>query len=1013
MARRGGATGAALQPLSLRVLGSVAIERGGERLELPPSKKTRALLGYLLVEGREQTREHLCSLFWDLPDDPRGALRWSLSRLRPLLDTPGRQRVVADREQVRIDPAGALVDLRAAEALRAKGFAQASVEELRETAALFRGELLEGLELGDAFRFQAWCTARREEARRLHAEVLRALVARLAGAPEEALHAARRLVELEPTDESAHRRVMELLGRLNRTREAIAQYDALREILRTTAAGNPSLETEQVRRGLGSAAPAPPSPRGKEPAHLPAQAALVGRAAECAQLEAAAGVILLVGEPGIGKTRLLEELAARSREPVLLGRCYEAEQARPYGCMIEALRASGLAARAGEVLRRDLGALLTELAPPLEGLDRARLFDAVAALLRENAPLRLLLDDVQWMDEASAALAHYLARTAPGVRLVLAARAGELADNAAALRLLRALRHEQSLVELRVGPLGAKAIADLLRGGGIAADPKEVHAQSAGNPLLALELGRALAEGHALSGGLWEALEQRIDALEEGAQSLLGWAAALGGAVQPALLARATGRPEAEIVESVALLERRGLLRFRTGGAIDFAHDLMREAALRRIPTARRRLLHAALARSLQDLPGLAGTVARQALLGGEDALAVRASVVAAQEAMRVFAGQEALAIAQQALPLLSALPRKERLRAHLELLEVCLHSDRREERLERVARELSRLVLEAEASGLSDVVADGLQALSVAQYFREDEQEALTGSLRGAEVARSEKDPLRRARALAQAGRCLAQLERDLEQAAKLLDEAAAAAQSARAVVLDIEVGRGFVCCFNGEDAAAREHLRAAADGAHEAGDHWRETEALFALCRLALERGEAAEALRAAEAVLPVAQRMPEGDEPAIARGLLALARMLDAQQRGESDSQADALFFSAADELRRNEARWRLAQLLLLRADLDFAAGRFDQASALAQEVRGLGGEFTVQMRHGRAHVLEAELALVRGDAACAREHLTSALTAPGSIGARLRARISAAAARAGFKPGGPHAEVRGGA
>src|SRR5713226_3757867 len=85
----------ALLPLSLRVLGSVAIERGGERLELPPSKKTRALLGYLLVEGREQTREHLCSLFWDLPDDPRGALRWSLSRLRPLLDLPGRQRVVA------------------------------------------------------------------------------------------------------------------------------------------------------------------------------------------------------------------------------------------------------------------------------------------------------------------------------------------------------------------------------------------------------------------------------------------------------------------------------------------------------------------------------------------------------------------------------------------------------------------------------------------------------------------------------------------------------------------------------------------------------------------------------------------------------------------------------------------------------------------------------------------------------------------------------------------------------
>ena len=99
--RTGGSHTTARQPLTLRVLGSVSVERGGERLDLPPSKKTRALLGYLLIEGREQTREHLCSLFWDLPDDPRGALRWSLSRLRPLLDEQGGQRIVADRERVR------------------------------------------------------------------------------------------------------------------------------------------------------------------------------------------------------------------------------------------------------------------------------------------------------------------------------------------------------------------------------------------------------------------------------------------------------------------------------------------------------------------------------------------------------------------------------------------------------------------------------------------------------------------------------------------------------------------------------------------------------------------------------------------------------------------------------------------------------------------------------------------------------------------------------------------------
>ena len=133
--RTGGSHTTARQPLTLRVLGSVSVERGGERLDLPPSKKTRALLGYLLIEGREQTREHLCSLFWDLPDDPRGALRWSLSRLRPLLDEQGGQRIVADRERVRIDPGTAVVDLRAAEALEAKGLDRASIADLREAAA--------------------------------------------------------------------------------------------------------------------------------------------------------------------------------------------------------------------------------------------------------------------------------------------------------------------------------------------------------------------------------------------------------------------------------------------------------------------------------------------------------------------------------------------------------------------------------------------------------------------------------------------------------------------------------------------------------------------------------------------------------------------------------------------------------------------------------------------------------------------------------------------------------------
>jgi len=987
--------------LLVRVLGSVCVERDGQRLPLPPSKKTRALLGYLLVEEREQTREHLCSLFWDVPDDPRGALRWSLSRLRPLLDDPGCARVEADRERVRIDLAGARLDLKVAQSL---SLAEAGVAELRRAAELFRGDLLEGLELCDAFRFQAWCTARREEARALHARVLRALVSRLEGQPEEALAPARKLVELLPADEEAHRGVMGLLHKLGRQKEAVAQYDALREILRATSGARPSAGTEQLRRSLGT--PQPPSPAAR-PAPPPA-APLVGRGKERARIEAASAVALLLGEPGIGKTRLLEEICRAAPGQVLSGRCYEAEQSRPYGCIIEALRASGLAAEASETVRRDLAALLTELAPPPSGLDRARLFDAVSALFRERGPILLLLDDVHWIDEAGAALVHYLTRSAPGSKVVLAAREGELWDNGAALRLWRELRRERAIEEVRLLPLPQAEIAELMRSRRIRADAAVVHAQSAGNPLWALELGRALAEGKPpLGGELLEALEQRLDALDPASQSLAAWTAALGSAAEPALLARVTGRPEAEIVDQLSHLERLGLARM-AGRGWDFAHDLIREAALKRLSPARRKLLHASLARTLWESGQLAGAAARQAALGGEDELAVWASIEAGKQALRVFAGQEALSFANQASTLLPSLRGPDRLRAQLEVLQIRARADRRAERLEEAVAELGKLVLDAEASGASDLVAEALHLLSWAQYYREEEASAIHVSLRSVEVARSDPDPTIRARALAQAGRCLAQIESDADQTRKLLEEASAAAQSARVVVLDLPLGRGLLAVFLGEDEQARAHLESAARLALEAGDMWRHAQASFGLCMLALDRHEGEEALRVASATLPAVERMPEGDEPAMGRAFVALARLLTS--RG-GDGEADALFARAVDELRASEARWRASQVLILRGELELWLGRLPRAEEAARQIVSLGNDGAIQMRQGRAQVLMAELALAREDGATAREHLGRALRAPGGIGVRLRARIAAASARATALGGGDgHAEIR---
>src|SRR4051795_558697 len=117
--------------LTVRLLGELTVLRDGEVLPLPPSKKTRALLGYLVATGRPQRREKLCTLLWEVPDDPRGALRWSLSKLRGLVDEPdGPARILADREMVGWVPEGAQCDLRHLRELCARSLDGATTDVL-------------------------------------------------------------------------------------------------------------------------------------------------------------------------------------------------------------------------------------------------------------------------------------------------------------------------------------------------------------------------------------------------------------------------------------------------------------------------------------------------------------------------------------------------------------------------------------------------------------------------------------------------------------------------------------------------------------------------------------------------------------------------------------------------------------------------------------------------------------------------------------------------------------------
>jgi len=223
--------------LHLRLLGEVEVARDGESIPLPPSKKTRALLAYLAATRQPHRRERLCSLLWEIPDDPRGALRWSLSRLRSVVDEPAITRIVATRDSVAFDPIEAEVDLHAVQQISADDLKVLPVTRLEAVAHSFRGEFLEGIDLPDLHDFQSWCLAERENARRQQVRILSALVERLADRPAEALPHARQLVQADPLSEVARGRLLELLMVLGRRSEAEQHFESAVRIFRDVGPG--------------------------------------------------------------------------------------------------------------------------------------------------------------------------------------------------------------------------------------------------------------------------------------------------------------------------------------------------------------------------------------------------------------------------------------------------------------------------------------------------------------------------------------------------------------------------------------------------------------------------------------------------------------------------------------------------------------------------------------------------------------------------------------------------------
>jgi DNA-binding SARP family transcriptional activator/tetratricopeptide (TPR) repeat protein len=203
--------------LEVRLLGPMTVSRGGVALSLPPSRKVRALFAYLALTPHPVTRSRLCDLLWDVPQDPRGELRWCLSKIRSLVDAPGRGRVETQGDTIRLGLSDCRVDAVEIRYAAAEGIERLSAERLNALSTMFAGEFLDGLEIDRSPLFETWLTAERRRFRSCHVAVLERLAQIVPG--DEVFPHLEAWLQLAPFDERVHATLLSALARRGRIRE--------------------------------------------------------------------------------------------------------------------------------------------------------------------------------------------------------------------------------------------------------------------------------------------------------------------------------------------------------------------------------------------------------------------------------------------------------------------------------------------------------------------------------------------------------------------------------------------------------------------------------------------------------------------------------------------------------------------------------------------------------------------------------------------------------------------------
>jgi DNA-binding SARP family transcriptional activator len=664
--------------ISIAVLGPPRVERDGRPVTFD-TRKAVALLGYLATTGRPQRRETLAALLWPDADEThaRAALRRTLSAVKKGLGDHG---VVVRRDDLALVAGdGVTIDVQTFLA----GLTARDLDDVAAAAALWRGDLLAGFSLRDSPAFDEWQGREAERLRRALGTASARMVKGFGEASriDEALTHAERWLELDPLHEPAHRALMRLYAQRGDRAAAVRQYRDCVRIVDEELGVAPLAETTALYDaiavgGLATATVPSEAPVSAGPA-VPARYPFTGRSVELAQLRAAVGpgrLVIVEGEPGVGKTRLVEEALSILSQQALMARCYDNDGDVPYGPIVDLLRLAAMtpaaaaqlaslpASCAGEAAR-----LVPELASavttgPSEGPGaEARFLDGIAravAAAGSAAPGVIVVDDAQWADRASQQVLAHLVRRAgsDGPCIVVTVRTGEVGDSGpladAMVDRLRA-----GGVAIRLDRLDRATVAELVTGA-LGPDTTDqaievLHRESEGLPFLVVAYLDALAGGQGASGGVGDLLRSRLATLDDSAAQVLATASVIGRSFSFDAVREASGRSEDEAVAALDELVARGLVEERgtpDGPSYDFAHGQVRSFVYDRTSLARRRLLHhrvadalLATARRSADPAFVAAAVAHHERQAGRDDLAAEHFRRAGDHARAVYANADAL----------------------------------------------------------------------------------------------------------------------------------------------------------------------------------------------------------------------------------------------------------------------------------------------------------------------------------------------------------------------------------